>query len=209
MLKRSGQIFKKLTGNSIVYREIRELQLEEKVIHDPRDIATTLNDYFIDSVKELTQSNCPRIEYHLPMLLNADKPFLNLCVVSQSQVDKAMCGLKRSKAKDAFCMDVTFLKYQMDSFITPLTTIINKSINESSFPEPWKCSVITPVFKSGNPAITSNYRLGISFFSFRLRYFHIAPNPNPDISRDWFSDTDFRYNFLCWQTTFNFLYIKK
>ena len=92
------------------------------------------------------------------MPLNADKHFLNLCVVSQSQVDKAMCGLKSSKAKDAFCMDVTFLKYHKDSFITPLTTIINKSINESSFLEPWKCSVITPVFKSGNPAITSNYR---------------------------------------------------
>ena len=149
---------KKLTGNSIVHREIRELQLEEKVIHDPRDIATTLNDYFIDSVKELTQSNFPQIEYHPPMPLNADNPFLNLCIVSQSQVDKAVCGLKSSKAKDAFCMDVTFLKYHKESFIAPLTTIINNSINESSFPEPWKCSVITPVFKSGNPAIPSNYR---------------------------------------------------
>lgn len=31
---------KKLTGNSMVHMEIRELELQENVIHDPRDIAT-------------------------------------------------------------------------------------------------------------------------------------------------------------------------
>lgn len=104
--------------------------MEEKIIHDPKDIATTLNDYFIDSlIKELTPSNIPQIEYHPPTPLNADKPILNLRIVSQSQVVKAVSGLKSSKAKDAFSMDVTFLKYHQESFIAPLTAIVNKSIN--------------------------------------------------------------------------------
>lgn len=38
---------KKMAGNSTVHTEIRELQLDEKVIHYPRDMATALNNYFI------------------------------------------------------------------------------------------------------------------------------------------------------------------
>lgn len=40
-----------MTGISTVHKDIRELQLEEKVILDPKDTATALNDYFVDSSK--------------------------------------------------------------------------------------------------------------------------------------------------------------
>lgn len=137
---------------------IKKLQLEEKIINDPKDIATALNNYFVDSVKDLAWDSNPQVPLLLPMPLNTAAPVFNLCTLSQSQVDKVICGLNSSKAKDAFGMDVLFLKNQKDSLIAPLTSIINTSISEEIFPDPWKHSIITPIFKSGNPAITSNYR---------------------------------------------------
>lgn len=92
------------------------------------------------------------------MPLNTVTPIFNLCTVSQSQADKLICGLKSSKAKDAFGMDALFLKNQKDSLVAPLTTIINTSISEGVFPEPRKHAIITPIFKSGNPAEINNYR---------------------------------------------------
>lgn len=51
-----------------------------------------------------------------------------------------------------------FVKANKQSFIAPLASIINQSINEGVFPNSWKSAVITPVFKSGNPTSISNYR---------------------------------------------------
>ena len=52
---------KKVSGNYAVNKAIKELQLEGKIINDPKGIATALNNYFVDSVKELAQgSNPPR-----------------------------------------------------------------------------------------------------------------------------------------------------
>lgn len=79
-----------MTGISTVHRDIRELQLEEKVILDPKDTATALNDYFVDCVLNLMQSTCPRLDYHPLMPLNINTPFIDLSVVSYAQVDKVM-----------------------------------------------------------------------------------------------------------------------
>ncbi len=92
------------------------------------------------------------------MSLNTATPVFNLNEVSQSGVDGIICGLKNSKAKDAFGMDTILLKTLKQSLIAPITTIINRSMNEGTFPNSWKSAVITPIFKSGDPAIKSNYR---------------------------------------------------
>lgn len=101
----------------------KKLQLEEKIINDPKDIATALNNYFVDSVKDLARDSNPQVPLLLPMPLNTAAPVFNLCTLSQSQVDKVICGLNSSKAKDAFGMDVLFLKNQKDSLIAPLTPL--------------------------------------------------------------------------------------
>lgn len=52
---------RKLTGNNIIHKNIRELQLNENLTNDPNEIATALNTYFIDSVKNLTHSSCSAV----------------------------------------------------------------------------------------------------------------------------------------------------
>lgn len=58
---------KKLTRNSAVSREINELQLNEDVIHDPKDTATALNVYFIDSVKKKNETGLRSSSIAMPL----------------------------------------------------------------------------------------------------------------------------------------------
>jgi hypothetical protein len=41
---------------------------------------------------------------------------------------------------------------------TPLTTLINRSLQECIFPSPEKTAKVTPVFKSGKQTLLDNYR---------------------------------------------------
>lgn len=77
------------------------------------------------------------------MPLNAYTLSFNLWVVSQ--IDKAVYSLKSSKAKYVFWMVIILIFKSQRIFHI---TVMNKFIQKSSFPEPWKCNVITPFFKS-------------------------------------------------------------
>ena len=62
----------------------------------------------------------------------------------------------------------TFLvKKCVDSFIEPLTYLVNSSISESIFPSELKLARVVPIFKSGDPSLITNYRpiSVLSFFS--------------------------------------------
>lgn len=69
-----------------------------------------------------------------------------------------MQSLTNSKSKDIWGMDNALLKKHKEIFVTPITYLINKSIEESFFPTAFKTAVITPVFKSGDKYEVCNYR---------------------------------------------------
>ena len=66
--------------------------------------------------------------------------------------------------------DFTFLvKKYVDSFIEPLTYLVNSSISENIFPSELKLARVVPIFKSGDPSLITNYR-PISILSYFLRF---------------------------------------
>lgn len=132
------------------------MELNGNLTHDSNEIATALNIYFIDSVRNMVPNSYSQMQLTVPS--NTATPVLNLSEVSQFDVDRVICGLKNSKAKDAFDMDTMFLKAHKQSLIAPMTSIINKSITEGTFPNSWKSAIIIPIFISGDPMETSNYR---------------------------------------------------
>ena len=67
-------------------------------------------------------------------------------------------SLKASRAKDVYGMDTFILKEVSPSIVGPLTHIINTSLSQGRFPKSWKSAAVVPVFKGGNPCLTSNYR---------------------------------------------------
>ena len=55
-------------------------------------------------------------------------------------------------------MDNVFLKTNKEALISPITKIVNQSIEDGLFPSVCKTAIIIPVFKAGTPMVTSNYR---------------------------------------------------
>ena len=51
-----------------------------------------------------------------------------------------------------------FIKKCVYSLLEPLTLIFNLSLSSNTFPDLWKESLVTPVFKKGNRHYINNYR---------------------------------------------------
>ena len=55
-------------------------------------------------------------------------------------------------------MIAKYIKAAVGSLARPLCTIINTSITEGSFPDPWKLAKVIPIHKGGCKSDTNNYR---------------------------------------------------
>ena len=83
-----------------------ELQINDLIIKDPLSIATNLNSFFINSVKEITQ--------HFASSLCSDnvtdlhQPVFEITEISDYEVTKIITGMKNSKALDAFGLNTHF-----------------------------------------------------------------------------------------------------
>ena len=89
---------------------------------------------------------------------STNEPLFTLKPVSRTEVTKVITSLKASRAKDVYGMDTFILKEVSPSIVGPLTHIINTSLSQGRFPKSWKSAAVVPVFKDGNPCLTSTYR---------------------------------------------------
>ena len=66
-----------------------------------------------------------------------------------TKVDKCITTLSNSKAKDIYGLDTALIKKNKETITSPITQLINKCIDESTFPSALKLAIITLVYKSG------------------------------------------------------------
>ena len=77
--------------------------------------------------------------------------------VTMAEVRQTILSLKNSSARwDDFPALVA--KQSIESYIEPLTCLINRSFLEGIFPTELKLARVVPIFKSGDSAIFNNYR---------------------------------------------------
>ena len=50
------------------------------------------------------------------------------------------------------------LRMTSHTIVEPLTSLFNHSLQSGIVPDDWKQSNVTPIFKSGDPSSTANYR---------------------------------------------------
>ncbi len=94
----------KLTGR---YKEQRitlpELKVNGILTKDNDMIASTFNDFFINSVRELVQGIPTEIIPSIP--IDKAKPIFKISEISESEVRKIINSLKNSKARDSHGLD--------------------------------------------------------------------------------------------------------
>ena len=101
-------------------------------------------------------------------------------VILDVTCEEVKCVIHSLNNSSSGCDEIpTFLvKKCVDSFIEPLTYLVNASISEGIFPSELKLARVVLIFKSGDPSLITNYRpiSVLSLFSKvfeKIMYYHI------------------------------------
>ena len=73
-------------------------------------------------------------------------------------VEKAIAHFNPSKSQGPDMIHPKVIKATKAALVDPLTSILNKSLNEGAIPEIWKCANVMAIFKNGERSKSSNYR---------------------------------------------------
>lgn len=74
------------------------------------------------------------------------------------QVHESISSFSIYKVASPDNIPMLFFKNLSQSLRTPLCMLFNKSIKEKKFPSKWKISYVSPIFKSGDKEVVTNYR---------------------------------------------------
>ena len=78
--------------------------------------------------------------------------------MSEDDVKKLVMSTK-SKSSSLDPIPPSILKQSINVLISPITTLINTSLQTGTFPQSWKCGLVTPLLKKpGLERVPSNYR---------------------------------------------------
>uniref|UniRef100_A0A3B1IW78 Reverse transcriptase domain-containing protein n=1 Tax=Astyanax mexicanus TaxID=7994 RepID=A0A3B1IW78_ASTMX len=149
---------KKLLGESQNKNKSKpgQINLNGIILTKPQLMADAFNNYFIESVSEISDKFTvkQRREYRT---LSETQSF-TITNITETKVINLIQSLKSSKAKDVFGMDPNMLKDLGPALAAPIASIINLSISSHCFPKAWKSAIVTPIFKSGESNSLINYR---------------------------------------------------
>ena len=125
---------------------------------------------FMDSISASTDSDKANLfnnyffsVYTPPMSCSIPPPpdslsVLNDIQISHSDIYTALTHLDPSKAIGIDGFGPQILRSCADALCTPLHHLFKTSLLYSTFPSQWKIHRITPIFKSGDKTVVSNYR---------------------------------------------------
>ena len=156
--KVANEILKPKRKQTITLRESgREILEEDKV-------AKIFNNFFMEKVELLRNKIDPEAQED-PMTRLVEKlqgtgrlSDFSLKTVSEGEVRKIVLNLKRKKSTGLDDLSGDLLKSCADVMITPLTWIVNSSIQQSIFPTKWKIAKVSPLLKKGDAKNKTNYR---------------------------------------------------
>ena len=124
----------------------------EKIINKPKEVANTMNNFFIDKVKNLQKKLPQNKNDPLKYLRNAMKKrkcSFKFSPVSQDQVLEIVKNLKNSKSTGLDNIDTNTIKLVIIEILPALTHVVNLSLMNQEFPRVDKRSKIIPLLKGG------------------------------------------------------------
>ena len=129
----------------------------------PKEIANTMNEFFVTKVKNLQKKLPNRRNDPINILKKAMKNRkckFKFRPVTQDQVRGYIKGLKNSKSTVLDNLDTQTLKLVMEEILPALTHVINLSITNQEYPECYKKSKIVPLIKKpeDDPLNPKSYR---------------------------------------------------
>lgn len=122
------------------------------------------NRYFVSVGKNLADSILHKLGTTQESLIAAYRPITSfnhsffLHPTDPYEVRNIILQLKTDSSPGPDRFTASLFKKSIDSFLAPLSHIINISLNTGIFPDCWKMAAVTPIFKNGSKNLPDNYR---------------------------------------------------
>lgn len=138
---------------------VAEIRCNDMIIDDPKTIVEKFNEYFVNIGPSLAK-NIPVIPNKTvkDTLPNSNKDSLFLEPCTPNEIQNIVNSLKNSKGLGLDGFSTSIIKQIITTILSPLTTIFNKSLESGVFPEKLKLAKVTPIYKSDDKKLLSNYR---------------------------------------------------
>ena len=137
-----------------------EFLYKEKTITDLKDIANSFNEYFSNigpSLSEKIDMSGNTMTYS-DYLTNPAHSRFSFTPVSEKETLNIINNLKNKKSYGIDGISNVLLKSIANEILKPLTLIINQSLETGIFPDAFKTSKVTPLYKKGDKTDLNNYR---------------------------------------------------
>ena len=140
---------------------IKGKTVQDLPVHrDPAELANNFGDFFVQkidnirgNIENMSINSIPEIESEEP-----DEKLTNFRPHTEEEVRKIIMSFSNATC-DMDPVPTKLVKDLLDVLITPITSLVNISLQTSSFPEKWKCATILPLLKKpGLQPIFKNYR---------------------------------------------------
>ena len=137
---------------------IDKLIVHNEEITDPADMASSINNFFVNIGKSVDQK-IPQSNKIFSDFLGDMNPYcitLNPC--TDAEIRELVSGVNWSKASGPYSIPSNIVKSFKEVFYEPLSAIVNKSLSEGIFPDLLKYATVHPIYKKGDKTICANYR---------------------------------------------------
>lgn len=129
--------------------------VNSRLVSDSKNMAEILNSFFHSVFITEDVSALPNVNY---MFTRSENEMLKIDEITESDIVKHLRKLDPNKSTGADQLSARLLRECQDELLLPLKLLFNKSLQERSVPNLWKCANVTPIFKKGNKCEAGNYR---------------------------------------------------
>ena len=133
------------------------LQINNKIITDPKDVGNHFNEYFSSIAQKMFGKQKVQKDASI-FLKNRIQNSFFITPTTEEEVSDIIKGLSDNKSSDIYGYSVKLIKIALPKIANILSYIFNNSFSQGKFPDKLKCASITPIHKEGSKLLLSNYR---------------------------------------------------
>ncbi len=159
ILKKQWELLKEISTGVKGNSKIEKIKAGGLTITDNEKISNEFNNFFSSIGQKISNSIQPTVRTAESYLIhNNNVPDIELYPIQANQIVDIVKTMEAKSSLDSNGLSNSLLKKIIHEIGTPLAHIFSCSITTGKFPLKLKTARVIPIFKSGDPNLTDNYR---------------------------------------------------